>query len=420
MSKVFALIDCNNFYASCERVFNPSLVGKPIVVLSNNDGCVIARSNEAKAIGVPMGAPYFQFRELMKQHHVHVFSSNYQLYGDMSERVMNTLTHFLPDIEIYSIDEAFVRLDNMPTKDYFTYCMMVREIVLQWTGIPVSIGIAPTKVLAKIANHVAKKRTREGVFVIPPAQSNRLLLDSFPIEDIWGVGRKWSSRLRLAGIGTAYDLQQADIAMIRRHYTVVGERLVRELNGISCLDLEEIAPKKNILSSKSFGRTVTKKQELAEALSNYAARACDKLRAQHSRASALSVFLRTNRFRVNDRQYGNHAMHEFALPTSDTSEIITATKVCLNRIYRSGYNYKKCGVMLHDLLPETHQQQSLFSHTDYARSDALMHAIDTLNRKYGRDHVFFAAQGVKRAWKMRSDLCSPRYTTRWSDLPIVH
>lgn len=420
MRKVFALIDCNNFYASCERVFNPSLDGKPIVVLSNNDGCVVARSNEAKAIGIPMGAPYFQYKELMQKHQVHVFSSNYQLYGDMSERVMDTLSHFIPDIEIYSIDEAFVRLDKMPFTDYFTFCQMVRDTVLQWTGIPVSIGIAPTKVLAKIANHVAKKRTKEGVSEIRAGEDNRALLNSIPVEEIWGVGYRWSTRLRLTRIGTAYDLQQADIAMIRRHYTVVGERLVRELNGISCLDLEEIAPRKNILSSRSFGRPVTDKKDLAEAIANYTASACVKLRKQHSRANAISVFIRTNRFRARDPQYRNSALYEFAVPSSDTSEIINVAKVLLNKIYRSGFNYKKCGIMLHDLVPAATQQQHLFCNKDNSRSDALMYAIDLLNARFGKNSVYIASQGTKRSWKMRSDLCSQRYTTRWDEIPTVH
>ncbi len=417
MTKTFALIDCNNFFASCERVFNPALENKPVVVLSNNDGCIVARSNEAKALGIPMGAPLFQYKELMKQHQVQVFSSNFQLYGDMSDRVMATLAAHLPDIEVYSIDEAFVRLDGMPVGDYFAYCQKVREIVKQWTGMSVSIGIGPTKVLAKLANHIAKKRIEEGVFEV--SSDNTQVLQSFPVEDIWGVGWKWSQKLRRLGIGTAYDLQQADARFIRKSLTVTGERLHRELNGVSCLELEEVQPRNNILSSRSFGRPVTEKVELAEALANYVSIACRKLRNQHSRAGGLRVFLKTNKFRSTDPQYYNSAIIEFDMPASDTGELIAAAKRGLDAIYRKGYRYKKCGVLLVDLVPDTHHQQHLFCQKDYTKSDKVMVALDLINQRYGKETAFFAAQGIKREWQMRSDLRSLRYTTVWGELRVI-
>ena len=421
MPKIFALIDCNNFYASCERVFNPALEHQPIVVLSNNDGCIVARSNEAKAAGIPMGAPYFQYKALIKARGVHVFSSNYQLYGDMSHRVMETLRQHLPEIEIYSIDEAFVRLDGMARTHHFAYCQKVREIVKQWTGIPVSIGIAPSKVLAKLANHVAKKRTIEGVYEIKADSDNKALLQRFEIEDLWGVGWKWAQKFRNLGIGNAYDLQQADARFIRQRFSVIGERLQRELNGYSCLALDDVVnPRKHILSSRSFGRPVSTKEELAEALANYVARACNKLREQHSRANAVKVFITTNRHKTNERQYFNSAIASFDMPTNHTGEIIAAAKRILNVIYQKDLNYKKCGVLLLDLVPEAHHQQHLFCQNDYRKSDQIMAALDHINQRYGKETAFFAAQGIKREWQMRSDLRSPRYTTDWNELRIIH
>ena len=416
--KIFALVDCNNFYASCERVFAPNLKERAIVILSNNDGCIVARSNEAKSLGIPMGAPIFKQKAVIKKHNVAVFSSNYQLYGDMSKRVMDSLSLFTPDMEVYSIDEAFLRLDYLQPRNLYEYCKTIREKILQWTGIPVSIGIAPTKVLAKIANHVAKKQT-DGVFDIRCQQKQDDILKSLDTDKIWGIARSWSERLNSMSIYKASELRDASPPIIRKHLSVVGERILRELKGQSCIDLETIQPKKNIMSSKSFGKPITKKEPIEEALSNYAARACEKLRKQNSRAQAVHVFIQTNGFRETDRQYNNVITHTLTTPTSDTRIIIEAAKFCLSRIYKHGYRYKKTGIMLLDLIPISLEQKQLFVDFDHRPGDHLMKVVDHINKDHGPDTLFFGAQGVTRAWKMRCGSRSPRYTTQWDELLMV-
>jgi len=416
--RIFALVDCNNFYASCERVFDPSLKERAIVILSNNDGCIVARSNEAKSLGIPMGAPIFKQKAVIKKHNVAVFSSNYQLYGDMSKRVMDSLNLFTPDMEVYSIDEAFLRLDYLQPRNLHEYCEIIREKVLQWTGIPVSIGIGPTKVLAKIANHVAKKQT-DGVFDIQCLQKQDEILKSLDVDKVWGIARSWSERLNSMSIYKASELRDASPPIIRKHLSVVGERILRELKGQSCIDLEAIQPKKNIMSSKSFGKPLTKKEPIEEALSNYAARACEKLRKQNSRAQAVHVFIQTNGFRETDRQYNNAITHTLTTPTSDTRIIIEAAKFCLSRIYKHGYRYKKTGIMLLDLIPISLEQKQLFVDFDHRPGDHLMKVVDHINKDHGPDTLFFGAQGVTRAWKMRCGSRSPRYTTQWDELLMV-
>jgi DNA polymerase V len=416
--RIFALVDCNNFYASCERVFDPSLKERAIVILSNNDGCIVARSNEAKSLGIPMGAPIFKQKAVIKKHNVAVFSSNYQLYGDMSKRVMDSLNLFTPDMEVYSIDEAFLRLDYLQPRNLHEYCEIIREKVLQWTGIPVSIGIGPTKVLAKIANHVAKKQT-DGVFDIQCLQKQDEILKSLDVDKVWGIARSWSERLNSMSIYKASELRDASPPIIRKHLSVVGERILRELKGQSCIDLEAIQPKKNIMSSKSFGKPLTKKEPIEEALSNYAARACEKLRKQNSRAQAVHVFIQTNGFRETDRQYNNVITHTLTTPTSDTRIIIEAAKFCLSRIYKHGYRYKKTGIMLLDLIPISLEQKQLFVDFDHRPGDHLMKVVDHINKDHGPDTLFFGAQGVTRAWKMRCGSRSPRYTTQWDELLMV-
>ncbi len=414
--KVFALVDCNNFYASCERVFDPRLKNRPIVVLSNNDGCIVARSNEAKALGIPMGVPFFESKAVIKKHKVAVFSSNYQLYGDMSQRVMDSLRLFTPDMEVYSIDEAFLRLDPLQPRDLTEYCATLRAKVMQWTGIPVSIGIGPSKVLAKVANRVAKKQTDDGVFDIRSRQAQDEILKTLEVDKLWGIARRWAERLHRIGIGTASQLRDASPTIIRKQLSVVGERLVRELRGQSCIDLEDIQPRKNIMSSKSFGNLLTKKEPLEEALANYAARACEKLRQQNSRAQAVYVFVQTNGFRETDKQYNNALTYPLTVPTSDTRTIIEAAKFCLSRIYKPGYRYKKTGIMLMDLIPASLEQKHLFADSDPRPSDHLMGVVDRINQEHGPDTLFFGAQGVAREWKMRCGLRSPRYTTQWDEL----
>ena len=416
--KIFALVDCNNFYASCERVFAPNLKERAIVILSNNDGCIVARSNEAKSLGIPMGAPIFKQKAIIKKHNVAVFSSNYELYGDMSKRVMDSLSLFTPDMEVYSIDEAFLRLDYLQPRNLYEYCKTIREKILQWTGIPVSIGIAPTKVLAKVANHVAKKKT-DGVFDIRCQQKQDDILKSLDADKIWGIARSWSERLNSMGIYKASELRDASPTIIRKHLSVVGERILRELKGQSCIDLETIQPKKNIISSKSFGKSITKKEPIEEALSNYAARACEKLRKQNSRAQAVHVFVQTNGFRETDRQYNNAITHTLTTPTSDTRIIIEAAKFCLSKIYQHGYRYKKTGIMLLDLIPASLEQKQLFVDFDHRPGDHLMKIVDRVNKEQGSDTLFFGAQGVTREWQMRCGSRSPRYTTQWNELLMV-
>jgi DNA polymerase V len=417
--KIFALVDCNNFYASCERVFDPSLKERAIIILSNNDGCIVARSNEAKSLGIPMGAPVFEQKAVIKKHNVAVFSPNYQLYGDMSKRVMDSLSLFTPDMEVYSIDEAFLRLDYLQSRNLFEYCKTIRAKVLQWTGIPVSIGIGPTKVLAKVANHVAKKQTDVGVYDIRSQQKQNKILESLDINKIWGIAGRWSERLNSMGIYKASGLRDASPSIIRKHLSVVGERILRELKGQPCIDLENIQPRKNIMSSKSFGKLLTKKEPIEEALSNYTARACEKLRKQNSRAQAVHVFVQTNGFRETDRQYNNATTHTLTTPTSDTRIIIEAAKFCLSRIYRHGYRYKKTGIMLLDLIPASLEQKQLFVNFDHRQSDHLMSIVDRVNKEQGSDTLFFGAQGVNREWKMRCGSRSPRYTTKWDELLTV-
>ena len=418
---IFALVDCNNFYASCERVFNPRLIGRPIVVLSNNDGCVIARSNEAKDLGIPMGAPYYQHKSFIEKNNVKVFSSNYQFYGDMSQRVMKSLSMMLPnqDVEIYSIDEAFLRLDGFVMRDLFDWALEVTNNVLQWTGIPTSIGIAPTKTLSKIANHIAKKQTESGVFDLRDIDLQEYIMADLPVEELWGISRRWGKKLRSLGISTALQLRNTDPKFIQKKLSVVVERMVYELQGLPCLDLEKQVPKKSIMSSKSFGTLLDKLEPIEQALSTYAVRVCEKLRQQGSKAKSLYVFLQTNPFRVDQHQYRNSLKFEFDLPTSDTAVIIRVAKTLLKQIYKYGYYYHKCGIMLFNLVSEEYQQGHFFTPQDSSR-DSLMKSIDIINESMGRETIFYAAQGVNQNWKMKRNNLSPRYTTNWEELVKVY
>ena len=387
---IYALVDCNNFYCSCERVFNPALEKKPMAVLSNNDGCIVARSNEIKALGIPMGAPMFQYKELLEKKRAIILSSNYQLYGDMSQRVMETLRQFTPSMEVYSIDEAFLRLEEFQRLDLIKYCLEIRKTVKQWTGIPVSIGIAPNKTLSKVANHIAKKHTKTGVFDICKRSTQNEILANFPVGNIWGVGRQLSKKLNEMGINTALKLRDVDIVWARKHFTVVGERLVRELRGASCLELEEVIAKKNITSSKSFGKLVTDKKELMNAIANYTTKACHKLRLQNSKAQGLYVYLRTNPFRRQDPQYDNGITYGFMEPSDDTTFIIQAARKCLEQIYSKGYKYHKAGIMLLDLVPSSYKQMEMFDTEETQARSKLMKTIDVMNNSMGQDTIRFA------------------------------
>ena len=345
----FALVDCESFYASCERVFRPDLKNIPIVVLSNNDGCVIARSTEAKKMGIAMGVPWFKVRELFLKQNGQVFSSNFTFYGDMSARVMTSLKSLVSDIEIYSIDEAFLDISSFYYCDLEETALEIRRLIKQWTGIPVSIGIGPTKTLAKVANRQAKKYTVSNVFDIRDKTIREDILKDLPLEEIWGISTRWGRRLRRIGTDTAYDLTQANARHVRKTISIVGERIHHELNGISCIGIEEVKNKKNIISSKSFGRKVMMVGELEEAVSNYVARACEKLRAQGSRAQGLYVFLRTSPFVDPEKRYSNGMSTFFTIPTSNTSKIVKEAKHLTRKLFVYGYEYQKIGVMLLDI-----------------------------------------------------------------------
>lgn len=418
---VFALTDCNNFYASCERVFNPKLLGKPVVVLSNNDGCAISRSNEAKAIGVPMGAPYFKFKHLCNIYNVSVLSSNYRLYGDMSNRVMSLLKQYFPAVEVYSIDEAFLRLDKLPTQDIVRYTEeAISGRVSSYTGIPLSVGIGTTKTLAKIANYIAKKNHLKIFDLRDEGVRNKILLQT-DIKDVWGIGRGIKERLNRIGINTAYDLKEADPKLVRKVLGVIGEKIVLELRGISCLKLQELSdPKKSITTSRSFGAPLTSLEELEEALAHYCATACAKLRAAQRRAGALSVFITTNYHSKEQEFYNNSQSLYFDLATDDTMQVITAAKDCLKQLYRPGLRYKKVGVTLLGLVDNHYQQTSLLScHVKAEKSSALMQTIDSINGRMGKGTISIAAEGIKRSWQMKSSWRSPNFTSSWDELILA-
>ncbi|KTD14385.1 UmuC [Legionella israelensis] len=369
---MFALIDCNNFYASCERLFRPDLRDKPIVVLSNNDGCAIARSNEAKALGIKMGDPYFQIKDLCTKHQVQVFSSNYTLYGDLSQRVMSVIQNSWPEVEIYSIDEAFLHLKHLPEHQHTAFCEQLQKTILKVVGIPTSIGIGKTKTLAKLANHIAKKRLKIPVFNI---HSFSDWLDKIDVEDIWGVGRRWSSKLRSMGIQTAGDLSRAHPALIKKRFNVVLQRTLYELRGLACLELEEIEPKQSIVSSKSFGIMQTDYHQLAEAISAHVASAWGKLRQQHLVAQYLSVFVLSNKHRKDLDQYSNSLGFKLINPSDDIRQLTKCAKFCLKRIYKPGVYYKKAGVLLDGLIPKEPRQIDLFNplpHESTVHSEQLM------------------------------------------------
>lgn len=411
---VFALVDCNNFYVSCERAFNPKLEGKPVAVLSNNDGCFIARSNELKQLNIPMGAPYFKYKEICQRNNTVILSSNYELYGEMSKRVMESLKMLAPEVEVYSIDEAFLKLDSLTHHSLAGFSHDIRNKIKQWLGIPVSIGIGASKTLAKVANAVAKKQ--EGVFDLRDEKISNEILEKLEIKDIWGIARRLATRLNKMGIYTAKQLRDSNPKQIRQVFGVVGERIVRELKGEACLGIEEYKPKKNIVASRSFGRAVYTLEELEEAVSNYTARACEKLRGQGSRAQKIYVFIRTNPFNDKEKYYEAAKEYRFVIPTCDTRIVINKAKECLKDLYRPGFKYYKAGIMLADIVEKNYNQGSLFKTLDYARSDELMKTIDRLNIDLGKNSLFFASQGIKCSWQMKRSNRSPGYMSKWDEI----
>lgn len=417
MTSLFALVDCNNFFVSCERAFRPDLETKPVMVLSNNDGCVISRSQEVKDLDIPMGAPYFKIKDWAQKYNVHVFSSNFALYGDMSDRVMTTLEQFTDEIEVYSIDEAFLQFS--PSSTLVQFAHEIRQTVRQWTRIPVSIGIASTKTLAKIANHIAKKNpAHNGVFELKDEEVDSYL-EKLPASEVWGIGRQQTEFLRENGITTALQLKNAPDHWVKKNLSVVGLKIVTELRGTSCLPLDTVPePKKGIISSRSFGRAITTLNELEEAVALYTTRAAEKLREEHRAATAMYVMIRTN-YHNQDKKYSKSLMRELPLASAHTPYLISQALEILREIYKDGFRYAKAGVGFVGLVPDTAQQQNLFVKTDHHKNNRLMKAVDQLNNRFGDETVTFAATGRKREWKMKSEFRSPRYTTMVGEVPRV-
>ncbi|MGB4064345.1 MAG: Y-family DNA polymerase [Azonexus sp.] len=423
---VFALVDCNNFYASCEKLFDPKLKDRPVVVLSNNDGCVVARSAEVKALGIPMGVPWFKLRDEAKRYGIVAFSSNYSLYADLSNRVVEVLSMFSPNIEVYSIDESFLELSGFERLGYLAYGAEIRQRVADWLGLAVCVGIGSSKTLAKLANHAAKKSLAgaEGVcdFTTMSPAARDALFERVEVGEVWGVGRKIEARLEAMGIRTVQHLRDADADLMRTKFSVVVERTVRELRGVSCLDLQEVVPEKQqIMSSRSFCQLVYDLAELEEAVASYVANASEKLRNQNSLAGAVQVYIRTNVFKPEAPQYQRAVTVPLPEASSDTRVLTRWALRVLRRIYRPGFGYQKAGITLMDIVPATNQQFSLFASGGAVdkRSQKLMGVLDGINGRYGRGTMRLAAEGVEKAWQMRRGNLSPGYTTDWNGLAVV-
>jgi len=409
---MYALIDCNNFYVSCERVFNPSLNNKPVLVLSNNDGCVIARSNETKKLGIKMGAPAFKIKSIINKNNIHLFSTNFALYGDMSSRVMNILHSMFFDIEIYSIDEAFLDLHGY--KDLNSLGNEIKNKILKYTGIPVSVGIGRTKTLAKIASQISKKT--DGVFLLNEGLEDRVL-EKISIEKIWGVGRSLEYFFKSNNIKTAKKLRDSNLLWIRQNINIVAEKMIKELRGIPCIKMElELINKKSICTSRTFGKMVTSKNEMLSSIAMYTTRCAEKLRSQNSYANVAQVFIATNPFRKDLPQYSNFKLIKFPVATNDTGEMLKYISRIFNTIYRRGYSYKKAGVILNDIVSGHEVQGNIFDKVNRLKSEKMMKTIDQINQKMGRDIVRYAAQGYTKKWVLKQQRLSPCYTTRWNDL----
>lgn len=415
---MFALVDCNNFYCSCERVFNPGLNTKPVVVLSNNDGCVIARSEEAKAIGIEMTVPEYMIRDKIREYQVAVFSSNYALYGDMSDRVMKLLSSFVPRMELYSIDEAFLDLSDLGYINLLELGVKIRRTVGQHTGIPVTIGIAPTKTLAKLANRHAKKRHKDlGVHWLANDDLTHQALESTDISDIWGIGKQYATMLARKGIKTALDLTKIPENWIRDKMSVVGLKLLKELKGIPCIEWEfERKRRKNICTSRSFGKVSNKKDFIIEALTNHAAACAVKLRREKSCAGKINVFIKTNQFRNQDKQHEASITLQCQVPTNDTTEIIKYTLKGLELIFQSNHNYQKCGVIVSELRPEEIIQSSFMDTVNRERNKKVMETLDKVNASLGSEMIRFAIQGFEKRYKLKAEYLSQRFTTNMDEV----
>lgn len=425
---VFALVDCNNFYASCEKLFDPKLKDRPVVVLSNNDGCVVARSAEVKALGIPMGVPWFKIQQEAKRHGIVAFSSNYALYVDLSNRCVEVLSGFTPNIEVYSIDESFLELSGFEGHPggLMAYGAKIRQRIADWLGLAVCVGIGPSKTLAKLANHAAKKNLAGAHGVCDFTTMSQTALDALferiEVGEVWGIGRKINARLEAMGIRTVRQLRDADAELMRTKFSVVVERTVRELRGLSCLELQEVVPEKQqIMSSRSFGQLVYDLPELEEAVASYVAKAAEKLRAQDSLAGAVQLYIRTNVFKPEAPQYQRTVTVPLPEASADTRVLTQWALSVLRRIYRAGFGYHKAGITLMNIVPATNQQFSLFASQEVADSRArkLMDVLDGINGKYGRGTMRLAAEGIEKAWEMRRGNLSPRYTTEWACLAVV-
>ncbi len=415
---IFALVDCNSFYCSCERVFKPSLAHKPVVVLSNNDGCIVARTDEAKKIGLKMGEPYFKVKDFCKKNGVSVFSSNYALYGDMSRRVMRILSSYVPEMEIYSIDEAFLSLNGFKKSTLATMAFEMRRDILQSTGIPVSIGIAPTKVLAKAANNFAKKNKEltKGVVSIFELENVDSILAQTPVADVWGIGRKSAEKLSTMKIKSARDLKYSDERVIQQVLTITGRRIVQELRGESCISLDLMqTDKKQIISSRSFGKSVVDISELRESIANHISTASEKLRKQKCSTQSILIFIQTNPFK-NVPQYYNSVTVSLMTGTAVTNKLIGHAMRALDSIYQKNYEYKKVGIILMDIQKKSASQLDFFKTYDSPQENQMMEMLDHINAMHGRGTLKFAACGIDQFWKMLSGMKSPNYSTRWSDI----
>ena len=426
---MIALIDCNNFYVSCERVFDPTLIGKPVIVLSNNDGCAIARSEEAKALGIKMGAPAFLMKDMIKQHGVKVFSSNYALYGDMSARVMEIIRSFVPDLEVYSIDETFADLSTLSFQDHEELATKIRQALMKCTGIPVTIGIAQTKTLAKMANRYAKKASgfrlhasglNTGVFIASSQKKVEEMLQFSKVEDIWGIGKQHATRLQQNGFITALDFVNAPPDWVRSEMAVVGLRTQQELKGIQCIPWQKETPKKkNICTSRQFGKLITGKKEVRQAIATFTSSCAQKLRKEGSCARKLHVFLQTNVHRKQDSQYFHSVTLDIAVPTNSTAELMKYAMQAMEMLYRPGYNFQKTGVIVMDLVPETVTQMGLFDVANREKEKKVMKTIDDLQASFG-DVVRFGTQEFNKKWNLRRAHLSSSYTTSFKELPKVN
>ena len=413
---MFALIDCNNFYVSCERVFNPNLNGKPVVVLSNNDGCAISRSDEAKRLGIPMGAPIFKYRSIINQHNVIVLSSNYPLYADMSNRVMTTISNFIPDVEIYSIDEAFLKFEGYENYDLFSYTSKMRNTILKWTGIPTSVGIAPTKSLAKISNKIARKfpSQTKHVYVLDTDYKRSKALNYFPLNDIWGIGRRLSKRLQNIGCKNASDFVNLPEQWVKSNLSIVELKIQQELKGISNLDLDSLKIKKSIATTRSFEKPISDLGKLKERVSTFSLSCAEKLRRQNSLCNVMIVFIRSNYFRKDLQQHSCSRVVTLPYPTNSSFVLNNYALKAIENMFQDKIDYKKAGVIVTSLVPNNSYQLGIFENEDY-RHKPLMKTMDYINSKYG-EKIKLANQDLKRKWKMKQEFLSPCYTTKIDDI----